>query len=88
MVEKQKLQKKQEAHNIELETLANENKELRSYIDYLESLKESHACRVCDEELKNSGKSLSEVGERQKIRKMKLLATRAEKALWFVESLV
>jgi hypothetical protein len=86
IVEKQKLQKKQEAHNIELETLANENKELRSYIDYLESLEESHACSVCDEELKSSGKSLSEVGERQKIRKMKLLATRAEKALWFVES--
>lgn len=86
ILEKQKLQEQQKAHNIEIETLANENKELKCYIEYLESLKENHACNVCSEELKNSGKSLSEVGKRQKIRKMKLLATRAERALWFVES--
>lgn len=86
MVEKQKLQQECESHNIEMEALASENIELKRYIDNLESLQESHACNNCNEELKNSGKNISEVGGRQKIRKMKLLSTRAERALWFVES--
>ena len=86
--EKRKLdQEREEAHDLQIvtEDLAKENTALKSYIDYLECIDECHACSNCNGELMNTGKNVSEVGGREKIRKMKLLSNRVERALWFVE---
>ena len=43
-------------------------------------------CRNCAENLENKSSTIPEVGVRQQQRKLKALKTRAQRALWFVES--
>jgi hypothetical protein len=43
-------------------------------------------CRNCAENLENKSSTIPEVGVRQQQRKLKELKTRAQRALWFVES--
>jgi len=71
--------KRAQSLEIELEDSLQENIKLKEYIDFIED-------KLIDEDLRNNGKKLSEVGPRQKIRKIKELTTNVEKALWFVES--
>ena len=54
--------------------------------DYLDGLQQNIACVTCSDSLANTGKLVHEVSRRQKGRKVKELKTRAEKALWFLES--
>ena len=55
------------------ETILSKNKDLREYIDRMPIVK-------------NSGKVVSEVGERQQQRKLKELKTQVERTLWFAET--
>ena len=56
--------------------LLSKNKELKAYIDKLSGV----------DELKNNGKGILEVGERQQRRKLKELKTSVERTLWFAET--
>ena len=59
-----------------IDSLVTENNKLHAYIEKL-----GH-----DIDFENSGKIISQVGERQQRRKMKELKTNVERALWFTES--
>ena len=60
-----------------------ENATLGSQIEQIEHI---NICRNCAPNLENHSKDLNEVGIRQRQRKIKELSTKAEKALWFLES--
>ena len=60
-----------------------QNRELSAYLDHLE---DNLVCINCTDILKNRGHQLHEVGKRQRNRKIKELKTRAERALWFLET--
>ena len=60
-----------------------ENKQLEEYLDFLEDVM---VCTNCSEKLKNTSRPINQVGECQTRRKIKEVKTRAEKALWFLES--
>lgn len=60
-----------------------ENKQLEEYLDFLEDVM---VCTNCSENLKNTSRPINQIGERQTRRKIKEVKTRAEKALWFLES--
>ncbi len=62
--------------------LKEENATLASQIKHIEDL---NVCRNCGL-LENSSKPLTDVGTRQRQRKIKELKTKAEKALWFLDS--
>lgn len=59
------------------------NATLANQIEQIEHL---NVCRNCAPNLENHSKELNEVGIRQRQRKIKELSTKAEKALWFLES--
>lgn len=81
--ELKKEQRRDQNLEMEAKILARQNIDLRKYLDHLE---EQVVCINCSGNLSNCSKHIHEVGERHKSRKLKLLRTRAEKALWFVES--
>lgn len=81
--ELKKEQRRDQNLEMEAKILARENIDLRKYLDHLE---EQVVCSNCSGNLSNCSKHIHEFGERHKSRKLKLLRTRAEKALWFVES--
>ena len=59
-----------------IDSLVTKNKKLHAYIEKL-----GH-----DTDFENSGKIISQVGERQQRRKIKELKTNVERALWFTKS--
>jgi hypothetical protein len=63
--------------------LKEDNATLASQIKYIEDL---NVCRNCAPVLENSSQPLTDVGTRQRLRKIKELKTKAEKALWFLDS--
>lgn len=82
-MELEKEQGKAQDLEIEAEALGRENADLKNYLDHLE---EQVVCSNCSGDLANQSKPIHQLGERQKIRKIKVLGTRAEKALWFMNS--
>lgn len=60
-----------------------DNRQLEEYLDFLEDVM---VCTNCSEKLKNTSRPINQVGEHQSRRKIKEVKTRAEKALWFLES--
>lgn len=58
------------------EGILSKNKELRDYIDRMS----------ISGTVKNGGKIISEVGERQQRRKLRELKTHVERTLWFAET--
>ena len=71
-----KLQQKLEEASTEINKLKQENEYLHNLIEELSPQRE----------FEDKGKLINEVGKRQQERKLKTLQTRAEQALWFVES--
>ena len=74
-----------QVHDLEAESekTLQENKELTEYLDFLEDVL---VCTNCSGNLKNTSRPINQVGEQQVRRKIKEVKTRAEKALWFLES--
>ena len=68
---------------INIDLLKEENQDLLNYIEHIEQLS---TCRNCTTDLENKSSTVSEVGGRQRQRKLKGLKTRAQRALWFIES--
>jgi hypothetical protein len=68
---------------INIDLLREENEDLFKYIEHIEEI---NTCRNCAENLENKSSTIPEVGVRQQQRKLKELKTRAQRALWFVES--
>ena len=67
----------------EITLLREENSNLSEQVRNLE---EHEVCHNCTHELANGGNILTNVGTRQRQRKVKELKTKAERALWFLES--
>ena len=70
-------------YEINIDLLKEENEHLFKYIEHIEEL---NTCRNCSSTLENKSHTVSEVGERQRQRKLKEVKTRAQRALWFIES--
>ena len=68
---------------VELEHLTQENGELTRYIELIE---EQNTCCNCADAFENKNGTLAQVGKRQQQRKLKELKTKAQRALWFLES--
>ena len=84
--EREKRNKKEyEARDCEINIvlLKEEHQDLLIYIEHIEQLS---TCRNCTTDLENKSSTVSEVGGRQRQRKLKGLKTRAQRALWFIES--
>ena len=73
---KKEIELKLDSKEADHDQLLSKNKELKAYIDKLSSV----------DELKNNGKGILEVGERQQRRKLKELKTSVERTLWFAET--
>ena len=55
-------------------------------VSNLENLNAQNVCQNCARDSQNTSVKIEEVGARQRLRKIRELKTKAEKALWFLES--
>ena len=63
--------------------ISNQNDKLKEYVD---SLVDRDSCTHCDSNYRNNGRTYNEVSYTQKQRKLKVLKSNSERALWFLES--
>ena len=63
--------------------ISDQNDKLKEYVD---SLVDRDSCKHCDSNYRNNGRTYNEVSYTQKQRKLKLLKSNSERALWFLES--
>ena len=63
--------------------LSDENNELQEYV---QKLLDKESCNHCDQNYTNKGVTYDQVSYTQKRRKLKELKTKAETALWFLET--
>ena len=70
-------------YKAEMSVLKEENTTL---VDYVNNLEKLNVCHSCTDSFENKSKTVSNVGPRQRQRKLKELTTKAERALWFLES--
>ncbi|CAB3985452.1 Hypothetical predicted protein [Paramuricea clavata] len=63
--------------------ISDQNDKLKEYVN---SLVDRDSCKHCDSNYRNNGRTYNEVSYTQKQRKLKVLKSNSERALWFLES--